>query len=73
MNQKLIDEGFRVASRMAADRAVEIDRAALMQAVMSVVGEANGQDQPEEIAEDALDLLGKTPGPSSSRRGRRPF
>ena len=73
MNQALIDEALRVANQMAADRGLQIDPAALAQAVLAVIGERDGQDEPHEIAEDALDLLGKDAGPSSSRRGRRPF
>lgn len=73
VNQTRIDEAFRLTSRIAADRGLEIDCAKLMQAVISVVGKANGEDQPEEIAEDALDLLGNTSCRLSSRRGRRPF
>ena len=73
MNQDLIDEAFRVALRMAADRGIELDRHALMQTLISVAGEGDGQDVPDEIAEDALELLGKGLGPSFARRGRRPF
>jgi hypothetical protein len=73
MDQDLIDEAFRVALRMAADHGIELDRAALMQALIAVAGEGDGQDVPDEIAEDALELLAKAPGASSFRRGRRPF
>jgi hypothetical protein len=73
MHQDLIDTAFRVANQMAEDRDIKIDQTALMQAVLAVIGRRDGQDEPREIAEDALELLGKTPGPSSSRRGRRPF
>lgn len=73
MNQGLVDEALRVATQMASDRDIEIDPAALRQAVLAVIGERDGQDEPREIAEDALELLGKNPGLSSSRRGRRPF
>jgi hypothetical protein len=73
MNQDLIDETLRIASQMAADRGIQIDQASLMQAILAVVGDRNGQDEPHEIAEDALELLGKDAGPSSTRRGRRPF
>lgn len=71
MHQDLIDTAFRVANQMAEDRDIKIDQAALMQAVLAVIGRRDGQDEPREIAEDALELLGKNPGPS--RRGRRPF
>ncbi|MGJ0510542.1 MAG: hypothetical protein ACR652_26145 [Methylocystis sp.] len=73
MNQDLIEESFRVATRLAGDRGMQIDEAVLRQAIVAVAGDRNGQDEPCEIAEDALDLLGKDAGPSSSRRGRRPF
>ncbi len=73
MNQKLTDEAISAAVRMAADRGIDVDQEALMHAVLAVTGTCNGQDDPEEIAEDALELLGKGLGPSSSRRGRRPF
>ena len=73
MHQDLIDEAFRAANRMAADRGISLDRTALMRAVLAVAGEGDGQDGPEEIAEDAMELLGKGRGPSFSRRGRRPF
>ncbi len=73
MNQDLIDAGIRAATRMAADRGIDLDQAALMRAVIAVTGARNGQDEPEEIAEDALELMGKGLNPSSIRRGRRPF
>jgi hypothetical protein len=73
MNRDLIDKALLVAVRMAADRGIEVDRDALMKALVAVAGEGNGQDDPEEIAEDALELLGEAPAPTSSRRGRRPF
>ena len=73
MHQDLIDEAFRAANRMAADRGISLDRTALMRAVLAVAGEGDGQDGPEETAEDAMELLGKGREPSSSRRGRRPF
>ncbi len=73
MNQDLIDGAIRAATRIAADDGIDLDQAALMRAVLAVTGACNGQDDPEEIAEDALELLGKGVGPSSSRRGRRPF
>jgi hypothetical protein len=58
---------------MAADRGIDIDQTELMRAVLAVTGTCNGQDDPEEVADDALQLLGKGLGLSSSRRGRRPF
>lgn len=73
MNQKLLDEAVRAAARMAAERRLDIDQFALTSAVLTVIGTCYGQDDPEEIAEDALELLGKGLGPASSRRGRRPF
>lgn len=73
MNQDLLDEAFRAAVRMAADRGIDLDQAALMRALLAVTGVCNGQDNPDEIAEDALELLGKSLGPSASRQGRRPF
>ncbi len=73
MNKDLINEAIRTATRMAADRGIEIDQAELTRAVDAVTGACNGQDDPEEIAENALEVLGKGVGPSSSRRGRRPF
>ncbi|MDP3552809.1 hypothetical protein [Methylocystis sp.] len=73
MHQDLIDEAFRTANRMAADRGISLDRNSLMRAVLAVAGEGEGQNEPEEIAEDAMELLGKGNGVSSSRRGRRPF
>lgn len=73
MNQGLIDAAMDAATRMAADRGIDLDQAALVRAVLAVTGACNGQDDPEEIAEDALELMGKVLGPSSSRRGRRPF
>jgi hypothetical protein len=71
MNQHLIDAAISAATRMAADRGIDIDHAELTRAVLAVTGACNGQDDPEEIAEDALELLGKCFGPSTSRR--RPF
>jgi hypothetical protein len=73
MHQDLIDRAFSLANQMAEDQDIQIDQNALMDAVIAVMGNRDGQDEPREIAEDALELLGKTPGPSSSRRGRRPF
>lgn len=73
MDQDLLDEAFRVATRMAADRGIDLDRAELMQALIAVAGTGNGQDEPDEIAEDALELMGKALGTTSPRRGRRPF
>jgi hypothetical protein len=73
MKQELIDEAICAATRMAADRGIDLDQAELMRAVIAVTGACNGQDEPEESAEDALELLGKGFEPSSSRRGRRPF
>ncbi len=73
MKQDLIDEAVHCAVRMAGDRGINVDHAALMHAVLAVTGTCNGQDDPEEIAEDALELLGKGVGPGVSHRGRRPF
>ncbi|MGE5389133.1 MAG: hypothetical protein ACM3NE_09605 [Hyphomicrobiales bacterium] len=73
VNQKLTGEAIRAAVRMAADRGIDVDEDALVRAVLAVTGTCNGQDDPEEIAEDALELLGKGVEPSGSRRGRRPF
>ncbi len=73
MNQDLIDEAVSVAAQMAADRRVDVDQTALTRAVLAVIGTCNGQSDPQEIAEDALELLGKGINPSASRRGRRPF
>jgi hypothetical protein len=73
MNQKLLDEAVRAAARMAAERRLDIDQFALTSAVLTVIGTCNGQDDPEEIAEDTLELLGKGLSPSASRRGRRHF
>jgi hypothetical protein len=73
MNQDLIDKTIRAAARMAANRGIDIDQAALTHAVLTVTGTCNGQDDPEEIAEDALELLGRGVEPSASRRGRRSF
>jgi hypothetical protein len=73
MNQDLLDEALRVANRMAADLGLNPDQAALTRALLAVAGKGNGQEEAEEIAEDALDLLGMSPGASSSRRKRRPF
>ena len=73
MNQKITGEAIRAAVRMAADRGVVFDEAPLMRAVLAVTGTCNGQDDPEEIAEDALELLGGGVEPSASQRGRRPF
>jgi hypothetical protein len=41
---------------MAADRGIDLDQTALIPAVLAVIGTSNGQDDPEEIAEDALEL-----------------
>jgi len=73
MKRELIDEAVRAAARMAADRGIDLDQTALIPAVLAVIGTSNGQDDPEEIAEDALELMGKGLGPPASRRGRRPF
>jgi hypothetical protein len=73
MNQKLIEEAVSAAIRMAADRMIDVDQAALTRAVLAVTGTGNGQDDPGEIAEDALELLGKGLQPGAARRGRRPF
>jgi len=35
MHQDLIDEAFRAANRMAADRGINVDRTALMRAVLA--------------------------------------
>jgi hypothetical protein len=73
MKRELIDEAVRAATRIAADRGIDLDQTALIPAVLAVIGTSNGQDDPEEIAEDALELLGKGLGPPASRRGRRSF
>jgi hypothetical protein len=73
MNQNLINEALRIANEMATNRGLQIDEGALTKALIAVIGEREGQDEPHEIAENALELLGKGPGPSTSRRGRRPF
>jgi hypothetical protein len=73
MNRDLIDKALLVAFRMAADRGVKVGRDALMTALVAVAGEGNGQDEPEEVAKEALELLGESPAPTSSRSGRRPF
>jgi hypothetical protein len=73
VNQKITGEAIRAAVRMAADRGVVFDEASLMRAVLAVTGTCNGQDDADEIAEDALELLGSGLEPSASRRGRRPF
>ena len=73
MKRELIDEAVRAATRIAADRGIDLDQTALIPAVLAVIGTSNGQDDPEEIAEDALELMGKGLGPPASRRGRRPF
>jgi hypothetical protein len=73
MDQDLIDKAVSVANRMAAARGIDIDHAALKRSVLAVIGTRNGQNNPDEIAEDALELLGKALDPSAFRRGRRPF
>lgn len=73
MNQDTLDDALRVATQMASDRRVEIDQGALRKALIAVMGERDGRDEPHEIAEEALELLGKDLGPSNSRRARRPF
>jgi hypothetical protein len=73
MNQDLIDEVSRIANEMATNRGIQIDEVALKKAVIAVIGTCGGQDAPNEIAKDALELLGKDLGPSASRRGRRSF
>ncbi len=73
MKRELIDEAVRAAARRAADRGIDLDQTALIPAVRAVIGTSNGQDDPEEIAEDALELLGKGLEAPASRRGRRPF
>jgi hypothetical protein len=73
VNKDLIDSAFRAAMRMADDRGIDLNRDALMGAPQAVAGESNGQDEPDEIAEDAIELLGKSLGTPSSRRERRPF
>ncbi|WP_442754581.1 hypothetical protein ACNHKD_16545 [Methylocystis sp. JAN1] len=67
MKQDLIDEAFHVAARMAFDRSMDIDREALLRALLVVTRERDGRENPEEIAEDALDLLGDALGAASSR------
>jgi hypothetical protein len=52
VNQDLIDRALVVATRMAADCGIEVGRDALMQALVAVAGEGNGQDEPEEITEE---------------------
>jgi hypothetical protein len=56
MKRELIDDAVRAAARMAADRGIDLDQTALIPAVLAVIGTSNGQDDPEEIAEDALEL-----------------
>ena len=73
MNKDLIDCAFRAAMKMADDRGIDLNRDALMGAPQAVAEESNGQDEPDEIAEDAIELLGKSLGTPSSHRGRRPF
>jgi hypothetical protein len=73
MNQDLLNEALRIANEMATNRGIQIDEGALTKALIAVIGEREGQDEPHEIAENALELLGKDQGPSTSRRGRRPF
>jgi hypothetical protein len=43
VNQDFIDEAFRVATRMASDRGIQIDQAALTIALIAVTGERDGQ------------------------------
>jgi hypothetical protein len=59
VNQKLTAEAIRAAVRMAVDRRIVVDEEALTRAVLAVTGTCNGQDEPEEIADDALQLLGR--------------
>jgi hypothetical protein len=73
MKRELIDEAVRAAARMAADRGIDLDQSALIPAVCAVIATSNGQDDPEAIAEDALELMGSGLGAPASRRGRRPF
>jgi hypothetical protein len=73
MKQDLINEAHRIVNDMATRRGIQIDEGVLMKALIAVIGEGDGQDESHEIAEDALELLGKDPSPSASRRGRRPF
>ena len=73
MNRKMIDKALHAANRMAADRGIELEQDALMRALIAVTGDSNGQDDPEEIAEGALELLGKADETTSAKRGRRPF
>jgi hypothetical protein len=73
MNRTLIEEAVRIATGMAAERGVDLDPVALERALIAVAGAGDGQDNPAEMAEDALELLGKAQDPSASRRGRRPF
>ena len=54
-------------------RGTNLDREALVQALISGTGEGTDQDRPEEIAEEALELLGVAPRGHFSKRGRRPF
>ena len=72
MNQDLIDRALQVAIRIAISRGTNLDREALVQALISVTGEGTDQYRPEEIAEEA-ELLGIAPGGASSKSGRRPF
>jgi len=73
VNQDLMAEAFRVATQMAADHGMQIEPDTLTRALIAVIGERDGEDEPREIAENALELLNKDTGSSSSRRGRRPF
>ena len=73
VNQDLMAEAFRVATQMAADHGMQIEPDTLTRALIAVIGERDGEDEPREIAENALELLNIDTASSSSRRGRRPF
>jgi hypothetical protein len=73
MNQDLLDKALHIANEIATNRGIQIDEGALTKALIAVIGDRDGQDEPHEIAENALELLGKDPVSSTSRRGGRPF
>ncbi len=46
INQGLIDEAIATATRIAADRVIDLDQAELKHAVLAIVGACDGQDEP---------------------------
>lgn len=61
MHQDLLDEAFRAANRMAADRGISVDRTVLMRAVLAV-GKATGRTDQRKLPKTPWSCWAKAAG-----------